>query len=684
MDLITSKYFKKFLEEMQISGGPNDRNFEKFINYIILSSKNINNFNLSSVTTGDGGDCAIDGLAISINNKYVANSSELKDLLDLGMEFSVELYFIQSKTSEKFDGSEILQFGNGVCDVLKDSETVATKKRNDKIEEKAKMIQILFDHYEFFSNPPKCYLYYVTTGVWVNDQNLSCDVTKVCNDLKSLNIFDPDIKFQPYGSNEIRQQFESTKMQNSSTFELKEKVEIPFMDSIIESYLAVMPITDYLNIVLDDNKQIKKGIFELNVRDFAGLETNRVNQDIEDTIHNDKDKFYFGLLNNGITIVGKSLNKGRGKYTIKNFYIVNGCQTTNILCKNMDSIDKNMWISVKIVITEDDEIIKKIVKATNNQTEVEEIQLLSMSEYQEKLESFYNNYDEIYQLYYERRSGQYNYDNNIDKSRIISPEIQMRAFASIFLEVPNRASRFYGTLREDIDKKRIFVNGHKPIMYYASGLLHHQLEKCFNNDMIANVYYKFKYHLMMIIAKNIWKGEVRPQLNSRKMDDYCLMLINKIADNTEFEKVLESSIQAINKVIVKIDDLDANKSGAYVNDLLMYVDIGITRSGYRDMISFNNVMDLSLNPFYNMTIDGDMRYKFEDRLEELIGKLRHFGMKKTVEILQSYLLEVDEESRESRKEYAEKIYIKINQICDDCREKIDKAKRYIDNSELIL
>lgn len=79
-----------------------------------------------------------------------------------------------------------------------------------------------------------------------------------------------------------------------------------------------MPVKEYLKIIVDENQRIRRGIFELNVRDFAGSDDNRGNQDIIDTLNSDN-RNSFGFLNNGITIVGRSLSKGMGKYTIKNF-----------------------------------------------------------------------------------------------------------------------------------------------------------------------------------------------------------------------------------------------------------------------------------------------------------------------------------------------------------------------------
>ncbi|MGR6128797.1 AIPR family protein [Paenibacillus sp. SER-28] len=685
MDIITVKYFEKFIEEFNISGGATERNFEKFVNYCMLFPKNISNFNLSSVSTGDGGDCAIDGLAIVLNNRFISTIGELEDILDTGMEFSLELYFIQTKMSQGFEGKEMLQFGNGVVDVFK-SENQSTKVRNEKIKEKCRMIQVLLDNYDSFSTQPKCYLYFVTTGTWANDVNLIVDKDKIISDVKGLELFEV-IEFFPFGVKEIRKHYELTKLQNSATFELKDKIELPYMEGVKESYLAILPAREYLKIIVDEQNKIVKGIFELNVRDFNGIEKNRVNQDIINTINSD-DKNYFGLLNNGITIVGKSLSKGKGLYTIKNFYVVNGCQTSNILHLSSVNVDDSMWVAIKIVITENDDIISNIVKATNNQTEVQQIQLLSMSEYQELLESFYANYDGIYNLYYERRSGQYNYNNNIEKSKIVNPEMQIRAFASIFLDAPHRASRSYGSLVEDIGKdndsdisRGIFVTGQQPIVYYTSALLLHILENSFTNDKLDERYSKFRYHLLFLISKIIWKNEKRPPLNSRKIEDYCEILINKVTDEKYFEELLKVAKSTLNRVVINLEDQEINKSAAIINLLLMYINLGLTTKIIRARIGFLDEMDVLLAPFYNLKIDGDFRYNFKDRVNDLKRRIGYYQAKLMEEFIDSVVAKLNEDVRQSRKECAAEIYNYMRVQCDDFKRSIEESKKYTKQSK---
>lgn len=665
MDIIINKYFNRFIEEMELIKNCEDKNFEKFINYIVLSSKNISNFNLVNVTTGDGGDCAIDGLAIALNNKFINDLTELQDLMDIGMAFSLDLFFIQTKRSEKFDGSEMLQFGNGVCNIFNN---IANKVRNKKLEDKIDMINYILENFEFFSETPKCHLMYVTTGKWLSDQNVSSDIDKIISDIKSLNIFGENIYFTPLGNNEIRKLYESTRIQNSATFELKNKIDIPYMDKVKESYLALMPLKEYLNIIVDDENRIRKGIFELNVRDFGGITDNRVNGDIEKTLKSDK-KDLFGLLNNGITIVGNSLSKGKDRYTIKNFYIVNGCQTTNVLHQNLAEITSQMWISIKIVITNDDEIIKDIVKATNNQTEVKEIQLQSMEDYQKLLESFYENFDDHYQLYYERRAGQHNHKAGINTSRVISPEIQMRSFASLFLKIPNKASRFYGTLIEEIGSK-IFYTGHKPIIYYASGLLHCLVEGKLLNEEIDSKYIKLKYHLQMIIGLLFWNDKPLPPYNSKKIDKDCESFIKEIIDPVKFSSLLEKSILTINNVISNIDDLEVNKSGSIVNEIIMYCDLGINRNDLTKINVFCSSIENYLIPFFNIQLDGDLRYNFPDRLMELKAKVKSYGLKELEIFLESYdFSDIDLRKRSIRKKYAKEIHDRV-QVTKKAQEKI--------------
>lgn len=676
MDIITENYFKKFIAEHNICGGISDKNFEKFINYICFNTKNISNFNLIDSCVGDGNDAGIDGIAICVNNRFVSNMGELDTILDMGMEFSVEFFFVQAKTSESFECKEISTFGDGVTDMFR-SEEQPKKEMNASVLDKYKIIRKILNNYEYIREK-KCSLYYVTPGIYKEDSNLIAAKNGIKERILGLGVFDEeDIDINVEDRSFIRRQYEITKVQNSATFELNSKIEIPYMEKVDEAYFAIMPIKEYLKIILDENRRIRRGIFELNVRDFAGIEENRVNQDIAATLSSE-DSIKFGLLNNGITIVGKSLSKGQGKYTIKNFYVVNGCQTTNVLAENIEKINDTMWISLKIVITQDESIIRDIVKATNNQTEVQEIQLLSMDEFQEELESFYNSYEKHTHLYYERRDGQYRGMPEVEPIKIVSPEIQMKSFASIFLNSPHIASRFMGKLQDEVSKK-IFVKEHRCIMYYAAGLLNYKVEKAFINEIIDKNYNKFKFHIETIISHIIWKDEKRPQSNSYKMDAYCEQLINSIENEEMFLGLLETAQKCIDSVIKDISNPEANKTLSIVNQLILYSEIEWNGININQAKYFMKLIDSYMISFKNMSIDGDMRYNFSKNFLELKLFLDDNDLISNIinnDVIDEIESNVDETKRDSRKLNSRNLYKEIDRIKNIIEEKMSIASRY--------
>lgn len=498
MDIITKSYFKNFLSTMKISGEESDANFEKFVNNLVFSPMNSRGFNLPKLNTGNGADAGIDGFALIINGKFIYTTAELAEIIDGEMEFSVEFHFVQSKVSEKFETKEFSNFALGVIDMFREAEA-PKKVMNDLIESKYKMIQLVLNNFEY-TKSRKCFLYYVTPGKYVEDANHTSALSKIEQDLNNLEIFDKEnIKINIFDKTDIRKRYEKAQVQNKAEFKLINKIELPYIEGVSESYFSIMPIKEFFEIIIDeDNNEIRKGIFELNVRDFGGIENNRVNLDIEKTLTS-SNKNNFGLLNNGITIVGSSLTKSRDKYIISNFYVVNGCQTTNVLFENRDKIDDDMWISVKFVITQESNLINDIVKATNNQTEVTEIQLLSMNEYQDFLESYYKSETRWTKLYYEKRNGQYNSIKGISSQEIIEPESQIKTFASVFLKSPHIASRFVGKLHEEISKS-IFLSDHNPIMYYTSSLINYHLNNMILNGQIKSEFHKFHQHILLIIS----------------------------------------------------------------------------------------------------------------------------------------------------------------------------------------
>lgn len=176
----------------------------------------------------------------------------------------------------------------------------------------------------------------------------------------------------------------------------------------------MIPFKEFKKIIVDENDRIQN-VFEDNVRDFQG-DSNDVNKRILSTITGESVDL-FSVLNNGVTIVTNSLNNTGDTFTIKDYQIVNGCQTSNVMYNNRTSenIDE-IHSPIKIIATENEDIKNQITFATNSQTQIKKEQLASVTQFQRYLEQYYNSFEGDKRHYYERRSKQYNRDSYLVKT----------------------------------------------------------------------------------------------------------------------------------------------------------------------------------------------------------------------------------------------------------------------------
>nr|WP_289227651.1 AIPR family protein [Parabacteroides goldsteinii] len=299
------------------------------------------------------------------------------------------------------------------------------------------------------------------------------------------------------------------------------------------------------------------------MRDFQG--ENDINREIAATLSSsDSDKFV--ILNNGITIICKELrNIVRNRFLLGDYQIVNGCQTSHILYYNKDSIGDNVYVSVKIISTLDEDTVSKIVKATNRQTEVSDEQLMALNDFNKKLEAYYQTYSGTQRLYYERRSKQYANTAEIEKVRVITIPTQIKAFASMFLDKPHLASRYYGRLLKD--SQDIFNNDHRPIAYYISAYTLYKVEYLIRNKQIDQRYNRYRYHILMLIKYLALEGKPQPPLNSHKMEELCQKIQTVITNPDELSKYIDKASQIIAAEVKDLSDSENAKTATITERL---------------------------------------------------------------------------------------------------------------------
>lgn len=181
-------------------------------------------------------------------------------------------------------------------------------------------------------------------------------------------------------------------------------LELSFIEALSrgERYVLLAKLSDYYKFISDQGK-LRRYLFESNVRDFMGMNT--VNEDIKNTLASNTSADFWWL-NNGVTMLATSASVVGKSIQIQDIQIVNGLQTTESIFRHFESGGTDLddrSVLVKVVVSTDESVRDAIIRATNNQTNVEYASLHATDKIQRDIEDvlFRNG------LFYERRKNYY-------------------------------------------------------------------------------------------------------------------------------------------------------------------------------------------------------------------------------------------------------------------------------------
>ena len=460
----------------------------------------------------------------------------LQEYADQAGHLDIAFIFVQAERSPSFDSSKIGSFGFGVGDFFNDNPSLT---RNDKVKAAADMMAAIFKRSSKFKRGnPTCRLYYVTTGKWTGDATLDARRKAVISDIEGTGLF-REVDFIPVDAEGLQKLYRQTKNAISKDFTFTNRTVVPDVPGVSQAYLGFLPVPEFIRILSDDNGEIIGGLFYDNVRDWQG--ENEVNLEIKNTLESDA-KSRFVLMNNGITIIARTLQPTGNNFHIEEYQIVNGCQTSHVLFNQKDTIDATVMVPVRLIGTQDENIIHAIIRATNRQTEVKDDQFFALQEFPKELELFFQTFSEPQKLYYERRSRQYD-RLDIEKTRIVTPPNMIRAFAAMFLEEPHRTTRNYASLASKVGKE-IFVKGDREEPYYTAAFALYKLEYFFRSGRLESKYKPARFHILLA-ARILANPESLPRMNSREMEKYCLQIMNILWDPIRADELIVQAAKIV-------------------------------------------------------------------------------------------------------------------------------------------
>lgn len=471
------------------------------------------------VVVDEKGQFGLDAIAFIVNGNLVLGKDDIS-IYAKSKKLDVDILFIQTKTEEKCDTGNLLKTIQATKNFLENFEAITEKNSNVL---NAKEIYDELFKYENFrlctSQSPKCHIFYVTAA---NERDGGL-VKSICeSNEKELSSSMKDIKsvdIQVLGREYVMETYSEVKNNITVQINLKNSITLDKIEGVKEAYIGYLTGNDYLKIICDNTGDLRRRIFYENVRDYQGTENN-VNKEIRSTIANENTRGQFILLNNGVTIITKSVTSlGANMYELADFQIVNGCQTSNEIfnCKEFAS---DILVPVKIIYTTDSDIISSIVKATNRQSPVPEEAFIALGKYHKELQLLFSEYSKEMpiEMFYERRSGE---EDDIKEKQgsyqVVTLHGMVRAFESVYCQNPNVV---FSTNPANIlksKKEKIFCKDHKPEVYYLASYLFVKFVNMQQKGKFSKHDYTLRFYIIMIVRVLMVGSLNVPELSSSAM-----------------------------------------------------------------------------------------------------------------------------------------------------------------------
>ncbi len=231
---------------------------------------------------------------------------------------------------------------------------------------------------------------------------------------------------------------------------------------------------------------------------------------------------------------------------LRDYQIVNGCQTSNVLFNCRSFVDDQTMLTVKIIVTNDTPVITDIVKATNRQTPVLPEAMESLTEFHRRLEEYYDAQNKLKKFksnfYYERRSKQY-LTEKLQPFQVVTLTTLTKAYLSMFLNEPHSATRYYGEIiksRRDL----FYAENHFVEPYYISGVANGILDRIFLKDVLPKTAKNWRYHLLLMARLQLIDGPC-PRPTDPKVKKYAENLVEGMNDEKRLEGIFIDSYKVI-------------------------------------------------------------------------------------------------------------------------------------------
>ncbi len=403
-------------------------------------------------------DFGIDAIFITASNDFIEQIGQLEDCND---DTKFVIHIFQFKRGKGVSQADLLKFETGIDKVLIDEDLSET----DNLYFFNRMINLnkIKDHLykNFTADNIKILCHIVFGGLEsnvLNDELLKAELDKIKSKLQSGGFTNNAIRItdcQRLINLATKRDDIIDIIEYEKTFKYitrtKEKEKL-------NGYICIIKGKEIAELV----KKYQTSLFEANIRDY--YKRSGINSKITETSSSKDEAKYFWSFNNGLTMTCNKVEElPKNKYRLYNLQIVNGCQTSNALytayknkqrVKELENKQKNepeltkkeleelkskrefafndeTSILVKIIETNNNDLIYRVTETTNSQTPIKAFSLKANDDIQLLIEKHLENKG----IWYERRL---NFYKNKGKKNVINIQKLFQLFTSQILYKPSQ------------------------------------------------------------------------------------------------------------------------------------------------------------------------------------------------------------------------------------------------------
>lgn len=502
--------------------------FELFASAQVLKNNDLSDEEIENGVLGNGNDGGCDAVYTLLNNALM--TEDFVNNISLGKDATIDFIIIQAKRENSFKEDAMMKWKTTAQNLLEigndDSKYVA--RYNDDV---LSAFSIFRDLYvKLLRHTPRLniHFYYATFSAEIHPnvkaqaEELKIIVHKLFPSPKT------SVSVDFWGADELLV---------AAQTQPERKLNLPVAETPINigthhDYVALVNLGKYYKFITDEHNQLRKYIFEANVRDYQGH--NAVNQDIQSTLDALPTEDFWWL-NNGITILTDEATLATSKELIlTDPAVVNGLQTSNEIFRhfqaNSDKIaTESRNVLVRIIVPENEESRDRIILATNNQTNIPKSSLRANDPIHWQIELFFRGRG----LYYDRRKNYYK-NQGKKSSEIISVSFLAQCMISLLLQKPNYARARPSTLlTKDETYEELYVKNQDLDIFYNATVLGKKIERCLKESMEYSpaqkndiLFYVLYFSVANLLNKTVISAKDIKEINP---DSYHVKYILNIA-----------------------------------------------------------------------------------------------------------------------------------------------------------